>query len=283
MAALERHLKTLPIEQIFVVINTLDTQFEKDASKFCEDLGIEYRVTESNGTASRGKNLMFDLFESSNHDYAVCVDGDDYITEYGCELYNTLVSGPKVPDVVAMINQWGIKRSLVSLLLTEEEENGESIDPDSIAGSWYHPFKRDEMWFDTMYRFGEGHPFYEWARQCQAYIMPFETHLRFSLISKKAVKLFRFDENFKVGEDTLMYLNFKKAWSEGLIDLVHFDEKETPSYIYDSRVGGVVVETSGENESQGKHPLSWVKPLIEEYQRYEDAGKMVSDIVPVIN
>ena len=281
VAALKRHLRTIPKNELFVVINTLDVNFEKAASYFCESEGIEYAVTESNGTAAQGKNSLLDIFTSSDNEYAVFIDGDDFITDYGYQVYSHLVKGQQVPDVVAMINQMGIKRSLTNYFHASEADNSET-DPESIKGVLYSPFKRDRSWWSNILSMPDDSSMKRWAVQCRRYIMPEETHLRFSFISKKAATMFRYDTRFKVGEDTLMYLNYKKAWADGLIDLVHFDENPDPTYIYDSRVNGVVAQVKGEY-GESRHPMHWVKILVEEYCRYEDNGMMVEATVPVIN
>jgi hypothetical protein len=281
VAALKRHLRTIPKTELFVVINTLDTDFEKAASYFCESEGIEYAVTESNGTCAQGKNSLLDLFVDSENDYAVCIDGDDYVTEYGYQVYSCLVKGEKIPDVVALINQKGIKRSLVTYFESPENDNSET-DPETIKGTSYYPFKRDRSWWGNILAMPDDSSMKKWAVQCRRYIMPEETHLRFTFLSKKAASMFRYDDRFKIGEDTLMYLNYKKAWAQGLIDLVHFDEEPNPTYIYDSRVAGVVATEKGKHEDS-RHPMQWVKILVEEYNRYEDNGWMVEATVPVIN
>ena len=281
MVALKRHLKTIPKNELFVVINTLDINFEKAASYFCKSEGIEHAVTASNGRAAQGKNSLLELFVDSKNDYAVCIDGDDYVTEYGYQVYSCLIKGKKIPDVVALINQKGIKRSLVNYFTSPENDNSET-NPESIKGISYYPFKRDRSWWNNILAMPDDSSMKKWAVQCRRYIMPEETHLRFTFLSKKAASMFRYDNRFRIGEDTIMYLNYKKAWADGLIDLVHFDEEPNPTYIYDSRVNGVVAQVKGEY-GKSQHPMQWVKILVEEYCRYEDNGMMVDATVPVIN
>jgi len=281
LIALKRHLKTIPKKDLYVVINTLSPEFISSASEFCQREGIEYAITESDGTCATGKNSVLDIFGESSNDYGVFIDGDDYITEWGYKVYTTLVTGKKVPDVVALINQKGIKRDIVNWVLPIEND-GPETDPDSIVGCAFYPFKRDKDWWLNILSLPEDSAMHKWAVQCQKYIMPEETHLRITFLSKKAAEMFRYDNQFKIGEDTLMYLNYKKAWSDGLIDLVHYDEEESPTYIYDSRVAGTVATVKGEDENSEK-PLQWVKVLQEEYNKYEVEGRMVSDVVPVIN
>lgn len=279
--ALKRHLRTIPKNNLYVVINTLNPEFSSRASEFCQQEGIEYAVTESDGTPATGKNSVLDIFMNSSNDYGVFIDGDDYITEWGYKVYTTLATGKKVPDVVALINQKGIKRDIVNWVVPPEND-GPETDPESIVGCEFYPFKRDPEWWRNLLWLPRDNAMYKWAVQCQKYIMPEETHLRITWLSKKAVKMFRYNNKFKIGEDTLMYLNYKKAWADGLIDLVHYDEEKAPTYIYDSRVAGIVATVEGEGEDN-KNSLEWVKLLQEEYNKYEVEGRMVTDVVPIIN
>jgi len=270
--ALRRHFRVIPKAEAVVVINTLDDAFKERAAAFCSAEGIQHYVTESNGTAAKGKNSVLDIFEASSNTHAVMIDGDDFITEHGYNVYTTLCLGPKMPDVLAHINQKGIRASIASFLFPVEECEG-GIDPDSIEGVEVYPFKRDSEWWANIFTLPDDSDMKIWAKQCRRYISEYETHLRFTLVSKAAAKLFRFDERFKVGEDTLMYLRYKKAWADGLLDLVHYDEDIAPTYVYDERVGGVVAQES----------MAWVVPLAQEYKNYEERGWMVEATVPVIN
>lgn len=278
LPSLKRHLNTIPKEELFVVINTLNKEFEDSASLFCEENNIEYMVTESNGKPGKGKNAVFDIFEQSDNDYCCPVDGDDYITEYGYEVYTTLVTGDKVPDVVALTNQKGLKRSLATFF----GDYGTEEDPEKIPAVEFYPFKRDDNWWNAVLSLPDGSEMRRWAVQCRKYISPKETHLRLALLSKKAVSLFRFNEDLAVGEDTLMYLNYKNAWADGLIDLIHFDENPRSTYIYDTRIPGVVLAEKQKGDEQ-KKPIPWLKDLAQEYNKYESMGYMREGIVPVIN
>ena len=63
LKALKRHQRTIPLDQMTIVINTLDEEFEAEASQYCANEGIDYVITESNGTPAQGKNSVMDLFQ----------------------------------------------------------------------------------------------------------------------------------------------------------------------------------------------------------------------------
>jgi ribosomal protein L7Ae-like RNA K-turn-binding protein len=65
MKAVTRHVKTIAKEDLVIVINSLDEDFVSDASTYCAKNEIEYYITASDGTPSKGKNSVLDLFAES--------------------------------------------------------------------------------------------------------------------------------------------------------------------------------------------------------------------------
>ena len=103
---LKDHLKTIPRSDQVVVINSLDNDFIDQASAYCQEMSIEYYVTESDGTAATGKNSVMKLFLESDNEYMVQVDGDDKITDYGYKSYKALSRHKNPPDLVVIRNQF---------------------------------------------------------------------------------------------------------------------------------------------------------------------------------
>ena len=108
MNALKRHFDIIPSDELTVVVNTLDSNFQKEAVAYCQSKAVECVVTESNGTASQGKNSVIDLFLESSYDYFVLVDGDDYLTPHGVWTYKYISEMDSPPDIVALEYQYGI-------------------------------------------------------------------------------------------------------------------------------------------------------------------------------
>ena len=71
-----------PHERI-VIINTTDNEYISQATQISFDHGFPVRVTESNGTPGRGKNSVLEHFLSTDADWLMQIDGDDYISD-GC-------------------------------------------------------------------------------------------------------------------------------------------------------------------------------------------------------
>lgn len=311
MYALKRHQRTIPVDQMTIVINTLDESFEAEAAQYCANEGIDYVITESNGTPSKGKNSVLDLFEESSYDYFVLVDGDDFLTPHGVWTYNQLANASDPPDVVALEYQFGIwaETGYGGLLFNEDElfdapnptiGVSDKRNPDTVLGYPTRVFTHKyEWWQDALagnlvtkqaknpHSFSLSDVHSKWVNHCYRYISNWETHLRIVFFSRKSAQGFRYDPDFMVGEDTLMYLEYKHAWVNGNIKLRHLFDRY-PTYVYDQRVGGVVEQAKDKNQNNEYvgHEYGWflwVKKLAEKYDELETAGKMHEDEVPKLN
>ena len=87
---LRRHFAVLPVKETTVVINTKNERYKEQATEYCEEIGVEYFITESNGTPGKGKNSVQDIFRASKHEYCVQIDGDDMLTPYGVDYYRAV-------------------------------------------------------------------------------------------------------------------------------------------------------------------------------------------------
>lgn len=299
MKAVVRHERTIPKEDLAIVINSTNPEFVEEAKEYCETSGIEYYITESNDGPSMGKNSVLDIFEASDNDYMVLVDGDDFLTPHGYWTYKELAKTPNAPDVVALEYQYGIYRedgyhwSVGGL--TDAGERSATLgvsdvnNPDKVHGFGTRVFFNHKAWWDNALKgniithiegdehskaFSDIHQ--RWANHCYKYISNWESHLRLVFFSKKAVQGNRYDLNFHIGEDTLFYLQLKKQSIDGNIVMKHlFDRYAT--YVYDTRIGGLVFQEKDAYGLPGTHDYGWflwLKKLVEEYDKYEEAGIM---------
>lgn len=255
--ALKRHERTIPKDDLFVVINTRDDFYRDEAIEYCESSGIEYAVTESDGTAATGKNSVLDIFEKSDYDYAAMIDGDDFLTHHGVVTYKLLIE-QSFFDVLALECQYGLIASGASDPEAFDPDLRTRLNPDDIGSAGVRAFYRHRDFWQSL----------EWGKYCGKYISTRENHLRVVILSQKASAMFRFDPNFRIGEDTLMYLNYKKEHErKNLILRHHFDEH--PTYVYDTRLGGVSLTGS----------VDWLAALLEEYARRESLGLMSDSLI----
>jgi hypothetical protein len=108
MYALKRHQKTIPKTDLMIILNSMNSQFIKEASSYCKKEGIDFKVTKSDRTPATGKNSVLDEFKSSEHDFMVLIDGDDFLTPHGVFTYKQIADMKSPPDVLALECQYGI-------------------------------------------------------------------------------------------------------------------------------------------------------------------------------
>lgn len=306
MHSLKRHQRTIPVDEMTIVINTQDEDFKESAIAHCTANSIEYVVTESNGTASRGKNSVYDLFRASSYDYAVLIDGDDFITPHGVWAYKQIAQHSDEIDVLALEYQFGIWRENgydELLAITNPIVPGVSdpflgcndrANPEKIHGHGVRCFLHTYDWWqraingtliakrnDWSNDLSDTHK--HWATHCYKYLSKWETHHRLVMFSKNAVSGYSYDPDFVVGEDTLLYLVYKDAHVRGNLKLRHLYDRY-PTYVYDTRVPGVVEENKNIENDRGDEVgdygwYLWMKKLAEEYDVYEAAGKLHLDTV----
>jgi hypothetical protein len=312
MKAVTRHVKTIAKEDLVIVINSLDEDFVSDASTYCAKNEIEYYITASDGTPSKGKNSVLDLFADSENDYMVLVDGDDFITPHGYWTYKELAKSPKAPDVVALEYQFGIYKEngyhwSVGDLETCASRSptigvSDTQDADKVHGWGNRCFYQEYQWWQDaisgkLITEIEGDEFsakladvhQRWAAHCYKYISNWESHLRLVWFSKEAIRNNRFDLDFTVGEDTLFYLKLKKQALVGDFVMRHMFE-QYPTYVYDTRVEGIVQQErhaleDPEDETSLVYDLgwyNWLHALVVEYDKYEEQGIMDETGMPLL-
>lgn len=276
---LKRHLEVskIPKDQVMFVINTLDKEFEEYAVNYCKEENVAYTVTESNGTASRGKNCFLEVFENSDSDYAVLIDGDDYLTPYGVDMYKMLAEDhPAPPDVVCLYNQF-VK------VPTEFTDKFVDINPDyldynnsrfftfedwdkAISGEHLKPVLERSASEEKIEELTNLHR--KLMLLLKGAVEMEESHCRVTFISRNVIP-FKFNENFKVGEDTLNYFDLKNAAMKGELVMVRNNEL-TPTYIYDMRISGIAAPACQDVD----HYLAWAEPFAKEVIKYEEEGKL---------
>ena len=265
--ALKRHndpeFSNILKKDTVIVINSLDESYVQEATEYCKAENLEHYITESNGTPSKGKNSVFDIFLASDNDYCVLIDGDDFLTPHGVWMYKHLEELETPPDAVCLINQ-------ISLQL--ENNTLYFVTPFTVdyyyllSTSSYDTFKNyyglsheKSVYFDSLTT-----KYYE---EQQKYSEGSEVHCRVTWFSRKAAMI-RFNEDLIIGEDTLQMLELKHEALEGRLNVYTTDEKPA-TYIYDQREGGtVVIETNfGED-------CEWMDTYLKALEDIEHVGKL---------
>jgi hypothetical protein len=260
---LKRQFVTLPVDETVVVINTLDENYLNQAVNYCKEIGVEYHITESNGTPGKGKNAVQDVFLASDDEYCVQIDGDDIVTPYGVDFYKDIASR-NPPDGIMNLNTTAVGR--------HRERNIYTRWPDAPRyemnlEEWHrkYPMKRKEIayalerkdiWLEAInkikvyQRIWNYPPDVNRLSQCP----------RFLFWSRKLCDHFRFNEDLMVGEDTIAIWHLRDVSYRGLIRLEKVDDEKENTYIYDHRRSGIM------------RPLSislnwdWTLPLVREME-----------------
>lgn len=295
LKATQRHERTIPKEDLHIVINSLDGDYVNSAIDYCVSANIEYTVTESDGTAAVGKNTVFDVFTASNNDHMVLVDGDDFITPHGIWIYKQLAQSNTCPDVVALEYQYGIfadRGYLTNHYFDPFLGCNDINDHDQIHGfgcrTFLQPFSYwekaingrlikiipDDDGFSA--QLNDIHT--RWANYAYRYINNWETHCRVVFYSKAAAA-FRFDTRHRIGEDTLQYFMLKHEHVNGRLNMKVLTDRY-PTYVYDTRVGGVCQDINFAIGGRGW--IDWLGPLTERYEEYDAAGYMHDDELPKV-
>lgn len=272
---LKRHFSpeytNLEPKKAVVVINTRCIEYEKAASLYCSEIGVEYFVTESNGTPARGKNIVLDLFKSSKNDYMVHIDGDDYLTPHGVWVYENLANTDSPPDAVFLWRQKGLVRKWWE----GEGEAVETSDPfcidfeDILNGDQSHVDNYREAARevgrpagDIEYHIENTRSFWKFQYK---YCEPLTQHCRLTFLSKKTADI-KFPEEVVVGEDTLHYFLLKDQQKKGNLK-VFKNTEYPPTYIYDQTGAGTVVR-----ESLGGQDTTWIVKFMDIAKIYVDKG-----------
>ena len=256
----------IPKEDMVIVINSLNKDYVKKAEKYCKDVGIEYYITESNGTPAKGKNSVLDLFLASDNDYCVMIDGDDFLTQYGVEYYKSLENKKIVPDVlcirngISLMNKKG-KSIKVSLKMEELGFNAQGFyakhkeEFNSTDEEAYKATEDVAKMYGTQQRLAEKD----------------QTFTRVTWLSKKAAKQ-TFDEELVIGEDIIHFLKLKNQAVLNKLKVYTLNEVP-PTYIYDARTEGTVFQ-----ETKNSFDFNWVNKFIDKLNVMDSKNQLHDNI-----
>lgn len=281
MNCLMRQFNTLKREETIVVINTLDQEFEGEATRWCTKNLIEHYVTPSDGTAGTGKNSVIDLFIQSDNEYMVHIDGDDVITPYGRNVYRAYTALPDCPDLIALYNQPSMYKYDIDQFKDKVDSND---DIGEVDGAFFP--HRYEILFDNVLNDFQLKHHVNWYKERfhmnhnkAVHMARVRLHLeqlyidygdgneafnRMVFFSKKAAQYINYTNELKVGEDTVEYYKMKQLALQGKFDMRVRDERQGYTYIYMEDVAGIISTNKGKFQSkeQLSHRWDWLVPLL---------------------
>lgn len=286
--ALARQFHTFRTTDVVVVINTLDKEYETRIYEWCQKLSIECHITKSDGTAATGKNSVLKLFLESDNEYMVHVDGDDFITPYGKNMYRTTANLPNPPDVIALYNQLALEVYRKGVWDDQYDSLTVKTDgmyvPQALAPQYPHdytttaqsygdPEQLTSMYMtqipDLDYQTASdwGHARAELNKLFKKYGERDEGFNRLTFLSRKAAKLMYYDNTLIVGEDTYQFYKLKSLAYDGIIDMRMRNERWAFSYVYLSDKPSITKTLDLERKLFGMIDYSWQLPLLESLNR----------------
>jgi len=278
--SLKRHTSpeysNIPKDRVVVIINTMDIVYAEEASAYCQESGIEYYVTESNGTPGRGKNSVLEKFLESDNDYCVQIDGDDYLTPHGVYMYDNLSKTDNPPDVICLTHQVSVTydRNDINEYI---QRTGLIPARSDIKPKPAYCFRID--YDKTINNINDkSNDISEEIREIREIVVAYhelqrkyseesEIHCRITWYSRKAA-VHRFDEDIYIGEDTLHYFKLKNEHVESRLTFMN-NVEIPPTYIYDKRneETGTVFKYS-----KGGADAAWLGTYMSRAYEYEKQG-----------
>lgn len=187
---------------ILVISNTLDASYAEKAQKVAEKHGCKFIETESNGTPGRGKQSVLDYFNTTEYDYLIPIDGDDYVSTVG------------ISRIINMVDESGCD---VLAGIGQHMSDGKDITNDL--------FKHD-MFAYKKWSISEIRSWQRFVKTLAEFKLPSKM-VRFICLSKNATTSFRYRDDFEGSED--MYAACE-VYSNSKLKIENTDEE---IYIYD--------------------------------------------------
>jgi len=286
LRTLHRQFNTLKPNETVVIINSLNSEYVEQAADFCASNDIEHHITESDGTPSTGKNSLLDKFLESDNEYMIQVDGDDYITPYGRNLYRTVALGDSPPDIICLANQLSVQTPQDEFFdLFSKQVDSRSVKkeyffiPVKHTAHWTHDLNKrtrnthvpkvNEQEIRKMMRDGIPEDIArEWLsnrKVLEEYTVDYgdmmNTLNRLVFYSRKGAQHTRFDPDHRIGEDVLQYYKLKKLSYDGVLDMQVRDERPKYSYLY--------MQDADSTTRNGNLDLYWIADLIDHLNKIE--------------
>ncbi len=203
--------------EILVVINTLNNEFKREMIEYCELSGVGYEITESDGTASTGKNSVFEVFgRKTDFTHLVQIDGDDFLYPMFLRHMERHLTKYPTTDVLGIL-------PCDSIYLNHEPpfyqlENG------LYAGVWGTNYSSWDFWipFDTDTIFTDN------SRG---------NLVRLMLFSRKIPNNFFYDKEQVIGEDYKIHFDFLFAHQRD--EIIYWFSTASDTWVRDTISMGV--------------------------------------------
>jgi phosphopantetheinyl transferase (holo-ACP synthase) len=198
---------------VVVVCNTLDFSFVEQARVVVEAHGIEFIVTESNGTPGKGKNSVKDYFLSTEFTHLLPVDGDDILLPNAVEIITDIVESIN-PDVIGLID--GLMLLKDDLVPSKNWEKLDFVKQRFAELTEPKNYKRLNLHIEKIRRI---------STQYDNFFN------RFVLLSRKAASYANYNESLTGAEDIKQSLAFRFLHKESVLKYILLSSENI--YLYD--------------------------------------------------
>ena len=189
--------ESIEIETV-AIINSKNQEFISQFSEWCEKENVKYKITQSDGTPSKGKNSVLNFLQDSEYDGVSLTDGDDLFYPTGAIQIEKHMKHHPGTDVLIV--------KPADIVSNEKTNNSKEVGENKYALCWgmnvinlgykYGPAKHDI--------FTSGHSA---ARNLGGHVF----------YSKKLSNMIRYDEEQLLGEDLLLEFNLLKLHQQNKI------------------------------------------------------------------
>lgn len=207
--------------EVCVVINSLDEIFTADLANYCDSQNIKYVITKSDGTASTGKNTVFEHFNTTDFTHMTQLDGDDFFYPTYLKHVERHLRKYPMTDVLSTI-------PCDSIMVNPVE--GHVVLNNGIGTC---------LWGLNYTDFREGLPY---ARDPIVDNISRPNYARLILFSKKASQNFRYDPEVLVGEDLKIHFDF--LWAHQHDELSYWFTTASDMWCRDTTSFGVQKKVS---------------------------------------
>lgn len=219
---LDRCIKSVLVQaaasNIVVIINSLDERYQTLASDLSTKYSLKSIITESNGKPGKGKNSVLSYFLSTEYEYLIPVEGDDYLLPNAIETLVSVHTNHNM-DLLSIID---------SITIVDGRET--TID-EYVATNEYTELVQSLV---------EPNKFKAFAlhiAKIRKVCVEHDNFLcRFILMNRKVAKLFNFNENLLGAEDTKEHVKMKLLDAANEISYKLLSTKSV--YVYDFAIDG---------------------------------------------
>jgi len=231
--------------ETYVVINTLNKEFEDHMVDYCNWSGKNYIITESDGTPSTGKNAVFEFFNKrTDFTHLVQVDGDDFLYPTFLRHIERHLTKYPTTDVLGILP--------CDSIYLNEEPGFHKLDNGMYAGLWGTNYSSWDNWipFDTDTMFTDS------TRGNLSRLM---------LFSRKIPNKFFYDKEQIIGED--YKIHFDLLFAHQRDEIIYWFTSASDTWVRDTTSIGIQKQVSSDIVD-GQHIIKKNEILHDRLKKY---------------